>query len=135
VTFWDLVDLMGITGYYKVAKAKDASEAEMLAAWQRIRSRLTAWSRKTGRKFLFTEIGYPSMDGGAVHPWDYTLNAPPDPEEQRRAFRAFVRAWRGASELAGVFVWDWYGAGGPRDTHYTVRGKPAAKVLKRWFTN
>jgi hypothetical protein len=73
------------------------------------------------------------MDGAAVHPWDYTLSAPPDLEEQRRAFSAFVKVWSEVSRLAGVFFWDWYGAGGPTDTRYTPRGKPAAGVIRRWY--
>jgi hypothetical protein len=133
VSFWDLVDRVGLTGYYKVAAGKRDSERQMLAAWKRIRGKLVRWSRKLGRPFFFTELGYPSLDGGAETPWNYTLARKPDPEEQRRAYSAFVRAWRGVPELGGVVFWDWYGDGGPKCTRYTPRGKPAAKVIRRWF--
>ncbi len=35
--------------------------------------------------------------------------------------------------LSGFFVWEWYGYGGPKDVGYTLRGKPAQAVIKRWF--
>jgi len=91
------------------------------------------WAKRIKRPLIFTEGGYPSADGGAVHPWDYTVNAPPDLEEQRRAFEAFVQTWDGVPQLGGVFFWDWYGDGGPTDTRYTPRGKPAQAVIRRWF--
>jgi len=133
VSFWDLVDVIGLTAYYQIAKTKNAAEPEMLASWAAIRGRLKAWSRKVKRPFLFTEVGYPSLDGCAVAPWDYTVGAPANPEEQRRAYSAFTRAWSGAPELAGVFFWDWFGAGGPKDTLYTPRKKPASALIRAWF--
>lgn len=135
LSFWDLVDVVGLTAYYQLATKRDAPESTMVTAWRRVREKLLPWARKIGRKILFTEVGYPSQDGCAVHPWDYTQGTPVDLEEQRRAYSAFVRAWRGTSELAGVVFWDWYGRGGPKDTRYTPRNKPAAAVIRSWFRN
>ena len=53
---------------------------------------------------MLTEVGYPSVDGGAVWPWDYTRGGAVDVEEQRRGFAALARAWAG-HDLAGLFVW------------------------------
>jgi hypothetical protein len=132
--FWDLVDVVGLTAYYQIAKAKNAPEAEMVTSWRTIRAKLAAWSRKLKRPFVFTEVGYPSLAGCAVTPWDYTMNAAVSPEEQARAYRAFAQAWSGAPELAGVFFWDWYGEGGPKDKLYTPRGKPAEQVIRSWYS-
>lgn len=133
VVFWDLVDVVGLTAYYQLATRKDADEAAMVDAWRKVRDRIAGWARRIRRRIVFTEVGYPSLDGGAVHPWDYTQGTAPDMEEQRRAFSAFVRAWDGVGELAGVVFWDWYGEGGPKDTSYTPRNKPAQEVIRRWF--
>ncbi|MBW2733034.1 MAG: glycoside hydrolase TIM-barrel-like domain-containing protein [Deltaproteobacteria bacterium] len=133
VSFWKLVDVVGLTAYYSLAKRKDADEETMLRAWKQVRDRIAGWARRIDRRVLFTEVGYPSLDGGAVHPWDYTQGTRADMEEQRRAFSAFVRAWDGVKELEGVVFWDWYGAGGPKDKRYTPRKKPAEEVIRRWF--
>lgn len=133
VGHWDLVDMIGLTAYHQLTPRRDASEQELLASWVRLRDELVAWARREQRRIVFTEVGYPSIDGGARFPWDYTQPARVDLEEQRRAFSAFVGAWSNVPELAGVFVWDWYGDGGPRDRGYTPRGKPAQRVVEAWF--
>jgi hypothetical protein len=133
VTFWDQVDLIGLTAYYKIAESAGAREEEMAASWRQIRRRLQAWSRKMKRPIIFTEVGYPSLAGGAVAPWDYTQTTKVSLEEQLRAYRAFIRTWTGAAELSGVFFWDWYGQGGKADRSYTPRGKPAAEAIRTWY--
>jgi len=133
VSFWDLVDVVGLTAYHRLSESKTARQEEMAATWRRIRDRLVTWSKKIGRPFLFTEVGYPSMDGCAVQPWDYTVNAPVDLEEQRRAIASFIESWDRVPQLAGVVFWDWYGDGGPKDKLYTPRGKPAAREIRSWF--
>lgn len=133
VKFWNLVDDVGLTAYYSIAKSNTASVEEMVKGWELEREKLRKWSQEMGRPFLFTEVGYPSLDGGAVNPWDYTQSTAVDLDEQRRAYAAFVKAWSDQSILAGVFFWDWYGKGGIEDKNYTPRGKPAAKVIQAWF--
>jgi len=54
-----------------------------------------------------------------------------DLDEQRRAFEAFRRVWAASSVLDGVYVWNWYGFGGPTSISYTPRGKPAEAEVKR----
>ncbi len=134
VRFWDLVDVTGLTAYYKIAEGNYATEEWMTLQWKKIRKDMSRWSRRVSRRpFIFTEVGYPSRDGGAVEPWDYTKDTPVDLEEQRRAFAAFVKAWQGSKQLAGVFFWDWYGDGGAKCRRYTPRRKPASRVIRRWF--
>jgi hypothetical protein len=56
-----------------------------------------------------------------------------DLDEQRRAFAAFRQAWTAPSSarLDGLYVWNWYGFGGPHSIGYTPRGKPAAQEVTR----
>ena len=132
VSFAMRLDWLGVTGYFELTRDRRASEDALAAAWARPRARLLAWARRAGRPLVVTEVGYPSRDGGAVHPWDYTAGGAIDLEEQRRAYRAFARAW-GGTALAGVWFWEWSGPGGPTDGGYTPHGKPAECVLARWF--
>jgi glycosyl hydrolase family 113 len=133
VSFWERVDYVGVTAYNELTKKSDASEAELASAWKDVREKLVAFARKVNRPLIITEIGYTSQDGAAVHPWDYTLRSKLDLEEQRRCYAAFVAAWKDEPALAGVFWWNWWGAGGPTDTSYTPRGKPAEDVLRSWY--
>lgn len=133
VSFWPRVDAVGITGYFSVAGSASASEAELLRAWRRIRERLRGFAAAHQKPLFITELGYPSTDGAARWPWDYTRAGQVDLEEQRRAFAAFALAFSEAP-LFGVLVWAWDGPGGPGDGGYTPRGKPAASVLFDYFS-
>lgn len=133
VTFWDRVDLIGLTGYYRLTTDRNASVDDLAAAWITIRDQLLAWRAGVDRPLIFTELGYPSLDGAAHDPWDYTGPGPPDFEEQRRCFEAFTRAWVDSPQLAGVFFWNAWGPIDGRNTWYTVWGKPAEAEVRRWF--
>ena len=135
VSFWERVAYVGVTGYFELARAAGASEADMTAAWRAARRRLAAFAAKARKPLLLTEVGYPSREGGAARPWDYTSRAAIDVEEQRRAYAAFVAAWRGEAALAGVVFWDWTRPGGPGDGSYTPRGKPAEKIVRAYFAS
>jgi beta-mannanase len=133
VSFWDLVDVVGLTAYWELTKNLDASEKDLTGAWGLVKPKVLDFSRRLGRPLVFTEIGYPSLDGGAAWPWDETRKAPVDLEEQRRAYLAVVRAWSDTRELRGIYFWNWFGFGGAEDTNYTPRGKPAAAIVRDWY--
>ncbi len=133
VSFWDLVDVVGMTAYWELTRDLDASTRDLTVAWENVKPSVLAFSRRLERPLVFTEIGYPSLDGGAAWPWDETRKARVDQEEQRRAYLAFTRAWSDTAALAGVYFWNWFGAGGPEDTNYTPRRKPAESVIRDWY--
>jgi hypothetical protein len=135
VGFWDELDVVGLTAYWELTKNSDASVAELAEAWRPIREQVTAFAKKVDRPVVFTEVGYPSLDGGAVWPWDETRKAPVDLGEQARAYEAFVHAWSPATTLRGVYFWNWFGFGGPECRDYTPRGKPAEQIVRRWFAS
>jgi hypothetical protein len=123
---YDLVDEEGLSGYFNLRDARaPADDATLEAGWRRVRAELEAWRSARSPTFVFTELGYRSRAGSSGSPWDETAGGTPDVEEQRRAFAAFRRVWQGSTALAGVYVWNWYGYGGPDTTSYTPRGKPA----------
>ena len=74
---------------------------------------------------------YPSVDGGAVKPWDYTRRAI-DLEEQRRAFWPF-EPFGDEPALAGVYFWNWWGPKDGENAWYTIPGKPAMSEVKKYF--
>lgn len=132
VSFWDRVDVIGVSSYFELTADRAASQAALVTGWTPHRDALLAFARTRGKPLWLTEVGYPSVDGGAVHPWDYTGSGRVDLEEQRRAFAALAATWAGRA-LDGLFVWEWSGAGGARDRGYTPRDKPAACELAAWF--
>lgn len=131
VRFWDLLDGIGISGYFELTRDKDAGFGELTAAWAKERASLEDFSRKVGKPIYFTEVGYPALDGGAVHPWNYTMESESDEREQELALRAFAAAWQG-SDLGGAFIYDWNLPDRPRGS-YSPRDRSAEHFLRGWF--
>jgi hypothetical protein len=131
---FDLVDEAGVVAYFELRAPESPSDVAVLERrWRELRAELEAWRAGRAQPFVFTEVGYRSRAGASAAPWDERPGGTPDAEEQRRAFEAFRRAWTApaAASLAGLYVWNWYGYGGPDTLGYTPRGKPAAEEVRR----
>ncbi|MBI1909406.1 MAG: hypothetical protein HYS22_04475 [Deltaproteobacteria bacterium] len=133
VKFWSALDYLGLTGYYELSAVKNPTLAGLVGRWKEIQRSLENWQKKQGKKIIFTEIGYPSIDGTSIYPWDYTRTDAIDVEEQALCYEAFFQAWHNYPTFGGVYFWNWYGAGGLQDPNYTPKGKPAEKILKKWY--
>ena len=135
VGFWDALDVAGITGYQGLSNDKYPSEDALVEGWRGLGHRIDAWTRMTGQRFIFTEIGYPSQPFSARHPWDYRKRGEPDLQLQLRCFRALYIVWQDSPVLDGLYIWNWFGQGGPDDSGYTLRGKPARELLHYWYSD
>ena len=114
--------------------------------------------RARSRPLFITEIGYPSLPWALKDPWNYVNSSEAKPGcrgRRRPADRAFLSAWkdlltppRAAAPatapaapaarddfFAGCYFYEWdpYNSGGPDDTAYGVRGKPAYDLLKNFL--
>jgi len=129
----DLVDEDGVTGYFNLRADERApsDEPALEEGWRRVKQELDAWHALRRHPLVLTELGYRSRAGCSASPWDEGAGGTVDLDEQRRAFEAFRRVWSASSVLDGVYVWNWYGFGGPTSISYTPRGKPAEAEVKR----
>ncbi|MBI3448085.1 MAG: hypothetical protein HY049_04070 [Acidobacteria bacterium] len=133
ITFGESLDFLGMNAYFPLSANPDATLEDLAMAWTPIREEVERWRSNLGLKVVVTEVGYPSRRGAALNPWAYDAPGAADPGVQGRCYAAFARAWTGYPALAGVYFYMWWGDGGPDDTGYTPRGKPAAAVLSRWY--
>ncbi len=127
ITFWDALDAVSISAYPSLGDA--TTEAELVQAWAGARARIEAFARARGKPLILSEVGYPGHALAARRPWDYGADAPRDLALQARCYAAFFRAWAGTR--AEIYLWNWFGR--PQDAGYSPRGKPALKVLRRWY--
>lgn len=131
--FLDAVDFLSMNAYFRLAEHGDPSLPALERAWRPIVEEVDSWAAELGKPLVIAEVGYPSRDGAARDPWDYTVEAPADAGEQAMLYEAFLRSWARSRTLTGVYFYLWWGEGGPSDTGYTPRGKPAQEVLRAWF--
>ncbi|MEW5849015.1 MAG: hypothetical protein AB2A00_09375 [Myxococcota bacterium] len=133
VTFWDLVDEAGMTAYFELTKSNAPSLKELTEAWNRWVPSVESFARRVGRPLVITEVGYPSLDGANIYPWDETRKSTVDLVEQQLCYAAFCSTAGRSPWVSGVYFWNWFGFGGPHDGDYTPRGKPAAEVIRVYF--
>lgn len=134
VGFFDALDIAGVTAYQPLAAdPSDRREEALDRAWRPFQGRLKQWAAQANLRYLFTEVGYPSSAEGALRPWDYRPRGAIDLQLQLECYRSLFRTWHADQRLGGVYVWNWFGPGGPEDPGYSPRGKPAAKVLAHWY--
>ncbi len=137
VPWWEAVDYIGISGYYELGDYNEnqLTVDKMTREWELWKNWIYEKRNVTGsdNPIIFSELGYPSIDGGAAIPWDYTQETSVDLEEQRKGFEAFSRVWDGEEELAGVFIYSWVEFSETPERGYTVRNKPSSTFIKSWF--
>lgn len=134
VAFWDALDLVGVDAYWPLADEPTADAAALVEAWRPIASALEAFSRRTGKRILFTEAGYASRRGSTTAPFDWLTSPLRDDAEQAAAYEALLSTFEGRPWFAGVHWWMWDdlpGSGEDQTRDYTPRGKPAEAVLRR----
>jgi hypothetical protein len=130
VPFWDAVDRVGVDFYAPVTARSDAGRVEILAGWQPWIERLHVLHRQAGRPVLLTEVGYRSVDGAGMRPYDFDTAAALDPAEQADLYWAALEAVGRKDWIEGIYWWNWTAdAGGMDDADYTPKGKPAEEEL------
>jgi len=137
VEFWDELDLVGMTSYYKLSAEPNPSFTSLVEAWKPIKRGILRWQKNVGKPLLFVEVGWCSQEGASIEPWNYYYKQEATGggfEEQRNCYRAFMETWSNTPQVGGIIWWEWTeGAGGREDYNYTPRGKPAERALRAWF--
>jgi hypothetical protein len=134
ITFIKDLDFLGMNAYFGLSSKDDPTLEDLLKAWEPARKRIEDAYREYGKPLIFTEIGYPSVDGANRNPWNYVSTSKIDLKEQALCFESFVKTWDPPPVfLHGVYFYNWWGAGGLNDRDYTPRGKPAEKILRAWY--
>jgi hypothetical protein len=136
MAWWDALDLIGVDAYYPLSAKTDPTLVELKTAWQPLAASLAALSARWQKPVLLTEIGYRSLDGAAMHPWDWQIQGKVDLQEQADCYRAALESVYEEPWFGGIYWWSWSPdplEGGPEDSGYSPHGKPAESVLRKWF--
>jgi hypothetical protein len=138
ITFWDALDYVGVQAYFPLVDTPDPSLDTLRDRWRTHRRTLSELHQRTGKPILFTEIGYRSARTAAKAPWRWPEKdggAALDSALQARCYRAFLSTMQNTPWFTGAAIWKWHPRTSRRDpTAFTPQGKPAERVLYRWFT-
>jgi hypothetical protein len=144
VSFWPLVDIIGVDGYVGLTTQSDPTVAQLVSAWTdspenggyNAVAAFENLSTTYNKPVIFTELGYESTPGTNIEPWNSSLSDGYDPTEQADCYEAFFEVFsQQTSWMKGVFWWNWsVPALSTGDTSYDPNGKPAGTVeLPEWF--
>ncbi len=142
VTFWEELDFIGVQAYFPLSQNKMPTREELVRGWQPHAQRLAQISRKFHKPVLFTELGYRSVSGTAITPWEWPrvlfgLFQKVSTQTQAECFAAFFEVFWEKEWFAGAYVWKWSAnhenAGGKNDLDFTPQNKPAENILAKGF--
>jgi len=155
VVFWDQMDVLGLDAYFPLTDQDDPSVPQLVSAWSMNRNSenivadvLNFAAAHPSQPVLFSEIGYRSISGANVAPWDWSdpcpnpadlnnpANCPVDDAEQQNAYEAMFEVWsQHSAVMRGHFWWAW-----PvpppdiaSDTDYNPRNKPAQTIVLQFW--
>jgi hypothetical protein len=140
VAFWRDLDFVGVQAYYPLTPSAHPKAEEIRAAWGPIVARLGDLSKRTGRRIVFTEVGYRSLAGGLAEPWKWNTDGTVDLDLQRDAYREMFASIWDQPWFGGTFVWKWHpwlgslepaAARAQRD--FTPQGKPALEAIRERY--
>jgi hypothetical protein len=141
VGFWDALDFVGVQAYYPLVASEHPKPEEIRAAWVPIVARLGALAKRTGRRIVFTEVGYRSLAGCLSEPWKWGAEGTVDLDLQRDAYREMFGCLWDQPWFGGTFVWKWQpwlGSAGPAVGRalgdFTPQGKPALDAIRDRYT-
>jgi serralysin len=140
VGFWDKVDFIGVDAYIPSSTVNNPTVDQIVDAW--VKPHFNSWVRDTlhggksvveyykalseqyGKKVIFTEVGYKSMDGANKDPGVFGGSGTYDPLEQVDCYEALYKVMEnyGGQWLAGSFLWSYYSFENPmteRDVPWT----------------
>ena len=134
VPFWDLLDTVGVQGYFPLSEDDDPDPAALRAGWERVVRGLSAVHRRTGKPVVLTELGYSRSLLAAREPWK--ADVAPEPLRARaealqvRCLGAALDALRREREwLRGAFLWKWF-VGPTRARDFALK-EPAVRAAVR----
>jgi len=132
IKFWDALDYVGVDAYFPLTSSYNPTLSQLITAWSSRVTQLSSVSTQTGKKILFTEIGYCSQNGTNIQPWNWEMSTTIDLQEQADCYQAALEVFKSKTWFEGWFWWNWEtdpNAGGPTERHYTPQNKPAQSIL------
>ena len=134
VSFWRLLDVIGIDAYWPIHVPDANDPAQIAQAWQPILASVGAFAERIGKHVLFTEAGYRSVPGALANPGSTASTSQVDNAGQAAAYQGLLTATAKLRWFAGVFFWMWDAIGSHTSaTDFTPHNKPAEIVLRHFW--
>ncbi len=134
IGFWDDLDYIGIDAYFPLTDNYEAELSDITNAWKKRANEIEKWYKikKHKQPIVFTEVGYPSVDGANVQPWS-GISKTKDRKEQADCMWAAFRVMTKRKWFRGFYWWHYFPKERPMVEDLTLKGKLAEEVMSKWY--
>jgi hypothetical protein len=138
VRFWDKLDYICLDAYFPLSDKKTPEIANLEFAWKNIIPEFKNFCIKKGKKIIFSEYGYRSINYSAYKQWEFEKT--PKTEQinylaQTNAYTALYNTIWKEDFIAGGFLWKWYNETNldKNNSDYTPQEKPVQQMIKKQY--
>ena len=71
IPFWDALDYIGVNAFFPLSQTPDPTLHQLRLSARTIATDISLLHQLTGKPVIFTEIGYKSIRGTSVRPWEW----------------------------------------------------------------
>lgn len=136
LTFWDDLDFMSINCYYPLSDKQNPTDEELVSNFETVLTHIEERQKIFQKPFLFTEIGFKSIDFPWLQPHADNDEQNMNETSQKRCYEAMFSAMEDETWISGIYLWQWptymsYIEENPKG--FTPCGKEAEDVVKKYF--
>ncbi len=139
IMFWEQLDFIGLDVYFQLTDKLKPELSDLEQGWKKHEEKLKILSDKFKKKIIFTEIGYKSVEGTAVRPWEWNNKENNVSQlQQAQAFEAMFRTFSDKEYIEGIYIWKYFTDNdsyekGNIEKGFTPYGKIADGVISNWI--
>lgn len=131
VPFWDALDVIGIQAYFPLTEKPNPTDVDIRAGWNRRMDELRAYSERSDRNILFTELGYNQSYLAASKPWDYQVDDDGSRALQELCWQVALEAIERESRIVGALLWKWFPAPRPVGRNFPLATPRIRRIIAR----
>ncbi len=133
VSFWAYLDFAGIDAYFPLAYDREATIEEYLQNFELWLYQIDNFQSSVSKDIIITEVGFRSVRGCVVTPYEWQLDGIMDEQSQADAYRTILATLQRKTWLGGIFFWHWDPILSEDSLGYTPYNKLAEDVLREFW--
>ncbi|MGD9379714.1 MAG: glycoside hydrolase TIM-barrel-like domain-containing protein [candidate division WOR-3 bacterium] len=135
VSFWEYLDFAGIDAYFPLADNREATIEEYLENFDLWLYQIDNFQKNIEKNVIITEVGFRSVKGSGVTPYDWQYHGVMDEVSQAHAYQTILELLQRKQWLAGIFFWHWDPILRQDSLGYTPYNKLAEEVLRQYWVD
>ena len=137
VSLWNELDFIGINSYYPLSDKNNATDEELTATFEDVKTKIKSVYNTYKKPIVFTEIGFRSLNAPWKLPYSDGDNNIFNEEHQDRAYRVIFNGIKDEEWCRGILWWkfpSYLEYRGRENTSFTPNNKKAEATVRKWFS-